>query len=174
VGKRWTEEEDALVVEHYDRENLDFIRKLLPHRSNSSLCQRAMRFGLTSRTKYSHEEEFFSEPNLLNSYYAGLIAADGCIIRRKKYNSVEMKLDLESKDRYYLEKFKSSINSTGPIGDYTYICHFTGKPKEYSRFIIYTAKRIATSLEENFNITSAKTYTLNPPNLNNDLAMAYI
>ena len=31
------------------------------------------------RRKYSVNDSFFSEPNEVNSYYAGFIAADGCI-----------------------------------------------------------------------------------------------
>ena len=64
---------------------------------------------------YTQNENFFSEPNDKNSYWAGFIAADGGIEK----TSNRLRIGLSIKDRELLEVFAQQVEFTGPITDYT-------------------------------------------------------
>lgn len=66
---------------------------------------------LKSGRKYTHNSAFFSKPDIINSYWAGFIAADGHIMRKK--NGVQIRL--HKKDFSHLNKFKVAIQGTEPI-----------------------------------------------------------
>ena len=110
------------------------------------------------KRKYSVDDNFFAVPNELNSYYAGFIAADGCIIEKQLKNCTTKYLNIaiHSKDVELLEQFKKDINYNGPISYY--------KNNEFVRISINSTK-IVDDLRTNFNITPRKTFTLEPPNL---------
>lgn len=61
-------------------------------------------------------ENFFAEYNEQSFYWAGFIAADGCVKIRK--NSSELTIGLARTDQEHLEKFQKAINTTAPIHDY--------------------------------------------------------
>ena len=110
------------------------------------------------RRKYSVNDSFFSEPNEVNSYYAGFIAADGCIRSNNSEKSRYLIFGLSIKDKEWLEHFANDIEFTGPITEYTF------RGKKYVRMSI-NSKQICDDLEKNFNITPRKTATLIPPPL---------
>ena len=110
------------------------------------------------RRKYSVNDSFFSEPNEVNSYYAGFIAADGCIRSRQSEESKYLTFGLSIKDKEWLKDFANAIEFTGPITEYIF------RGRQYVRMII-NSKQICNDLEKNFNITQCKTLTLSPPPL---------
>lgn len=110
------------------------------------------------RRKYNVNDSFFSEPNILNSYYAGFIAADGCIRSRQSEESKYLTFGLSIKDKEWIERFVKDIEFTGPITEYTF------RERKYVRMSI-NSKQICDDLEKNFNITPRKTATLIPPPL---------
>ena len=63
--------------------------------------------------RYSFNEHFFSEDSEKSFYWAGFIAADGCL--KKHGNSDELDIGLSIIDKDHLEKFRYDINSTHPI-----------------------------------------------------------
>jgi hypothetical protein len=65
-----------------------------------------------SRRSYNLNTAYFSEPTIRNSYWAGFIAADGCLTRKGA-----LRIALSIKDREHLEKLKSELNFSGPIRD---------------------------------------------------------
>ena len=69
--------------------------------------------GYKQRT-YNVDDFFFNIPNELNSYYAGFIAADGCICSRNR-DKRTLKIGLSSKDSKWLKTFKEKIKSESPI-----------------------------------------------------------
>lgn len=94
---------------------------------------------------------FFSEYNEKSCYWAGFIMADGNINSKRKV----LCISLASVDKAHLEKFKSDINFTGPISDYT------GYNKKYKTEFQYSkitigGKWFANDLEKNFDITPKK------------------
>lgn len=60
--------------------------------------------------KYNFNKNFFKEETEDSFYWAGFLAADGCITDNKY-----LKIGLSIKDRLHLEKFKNIINASYPI-----------------------------------------------------------
>jgi len=61
-------------------------------------------------------EEFFSEINERSLYWAGFIAADGCVLDTKTRKGLSLALTLS--DKTHVELFKEHIGATNPIGKY--------------------------------------------------------
>lgn len=112
--------------------------------------------------RYTVNSEFFSVPNNLNSYWAGFIAADGNITHD---NSVRIALNI--KDTDHLLRLRNDIGFNGSIKTYKYGFN------HYSRLEIFD-KAIINDLNDNFNITKTKTFTLLPPKITGGLALSYI
>lgn len=117
--------------------------------------------------KYSINEQFFDQIGNVQCYYAGLLAADGNII---KYNNrTRVSIGLASKDRQYLETFKNVVKYTGPIREYTQTRDYTqillGKIFYISKLVFSSVPTWIKQLENIYNITPNKTFTLEPPNL---------
>jgi hypothetical protein len=96
---------------------------------------------------YTRNSNFFSEPNILNSYWAGFIAADGCI------STVNLLIDIHLRDIEHLEQLKTDLNYTGNVT----------VSKRNSAKLQVRDKKIVEDLKKNFNITERKTHTLQPP-----------
>lgn len=122
-------------------------------------------------------EKFFEQPNLTNSYFAGLIAADGCIripesgqkalilglIDHAQVEILYKALRLKTKLNYFTPKPQKILNNT----------KISFCKEQCSLYC--TSNKICNDLEKNWNITPRKTYNLKPPNLNNlDLIKAFI
>lgn len=103
-----------------------------------------------SPRKFTYNTKFFSELNEQSCYWAGFIAADGCIIDTKptKYLQIALKkIDLE-----HLEKFSKVINSTYNIKE----------DKVSFKVVIALEEETVTDLEK-FGITPRKSLTFKPP-----------
>lgn len=108
------------------------------------------------RRTYDVDDFFFNIPSELNSYYAGFIAADGCICSRK-YEKRTLKIGLSSKDSEWIKTFKEKIKSESPI-------KYRRQKKIYELAeISITSKQIVDDLLSNFNIGPRKSLTLEPP-----------
>lgn len=133
------------------------------------------RFGIQKRKnssqRYSINDSFFCDPKILNSYWAGFIAADGCILE-KKINNI-LQLELSCKDIKHLEKFKKDICFDGNIYK-TQRC--TNYHKEVcSCKISISSQKICDDLRINYNITPRKTNTIKPPIILDDTnSLAFI
>lgn len=110
------------------------------------------------KRKYSVDDYFFSNPNIINSYYAGFIAADGCICSRKSEQRT-LRIEISSKDKEWIYEFKKNICSESPIKERTQ------KNKFNFCGISVTSKQIIDDLKKNFNIVSKKSLKLTPPNI---------
>src|SRR3989304_1937567 len=60
---------------------------------------------------------FFSLDNQNSFYWAGFLAADGCILDKKGPTKI-ISLALAKKDKAHIEKFKDAIAANNPIYDY--------------------------------------------------------
>lgn len=109
-----------------------------------------------SRRSYDLDTAYFSKPSIRNSYWAGFIAADGCLTRNDA-----LKLDLSARDRGHLEKLKSDLSFNGPIRDSLTTTH-SGREATYSCLAVWS-KDLLLDLKHNFNLTERKTLTLLPP-----------
>lgn len=116
---------------------------------------------------YTKDDTFFSVPNPVNSYYAGYLAADGCVIREEYC----VRWSCEETDRVALETFKQLAAYTGPIG--FKLSRGLGKDLSRQNYLdIYGAAPWVADLERNFGVIPTKTYRVAPPNTTNDLLNA--
>lgn len=180
---RWTKEEDQFLIDNYQNINTTEIAKRL-NRSKPAVSNRIKRLSFDGkrkpgergdRSKYSFDKNFFQIPNIINSYYAGYIAADGCLYTSKD-NKRYLKFLITKKDIELLENFQKDIKSTHPI---IYISPkvnlIRGKDiqtKEACSLSIASAINYHNDLFTNWNITSKKSLTLQPPNITNPKQIA--
>jgi DNA-binding Lrp family transcriptional regulator len=69
---------------------------------------------LNEPIRYIWDDNYFSQDTAEVFYWAGFIAADGCVkLHSKKYK--QLSIGLSQKDHEHLEKFKKSIEFDGPI-----------------------------------------------------------
>lgn len=129
----------ASVLADYDNERF--------HKSASTL--------LRYRSKYSLDENYFSTPTIENSYWAGLIAADGCIYRSKGRKD-RLQLTLHKIDRYQLENLKEALRTNIPIQD---------SSTSACSILRISSNKLCLDLEKHWNITPKKSLTIQPPNI---------
>lgn len=112
-------------------------------------------FTARAKRKNGVNDDFFQTPNKLNCYYAGFFAADGCIGKKRKTCTII----LSTKDINWLETYKKDLDFEGDIHTYKV------KEKFMMSSVSFTSPKIADDLNNNFNITPAKSLTLVPPNI---------
>ena len=112
------------------------------------------------QTRYSCNDNFFSEDNEKSFYWAGFIAADGNIDKAKPRVCITQ----ASVDHNHLEKFKNDINYNGKIFDVVRKEHREKflKKEYYSSYIKITSRQIINDLSR-FNITPNKSKTYQFP-----------
>lgn len=157
----WTKEEDRLVEEKYYEIPVKELMELLPGRTQAAIELRAKRkLGLTkdkrTQRKYNINMNFFDEPNVLNSYWAGFIAADGCLTKKKHLVSFGIHWD----DGYLLEQFIKDCEFEGKV---VYTTTTEGWRK--ATLYIWGVAPWFESLKKNYELTPQKSLTLGPPNL---------
>ena len=133
----------------------------MPSRTIYQIRNKANYDGLCSRNnlrKYSINKEYFNIPTEENCYWAGFIAADGCIV----YDKNILNIGLQHKDKNLLNQFIKDIG-------------YTNEVKVYKNRVCVTinCKEICNDLTVNFNITPRKSKTLCPPNLKDEKIIAY-
>ena len=133
-------------------------------------------------TKYTQNDDYFSVPNIENSYFAGFLAADGCISPAKGRHTTVLAIRLSAKDIGHLENFGQLIQSTNTIRSHEVkistnnVNNLKYKSSVYHQCVmqIYSEK-ICDDLTKNFNITPRKSLTLKPPvGLSDDQTIAFI
>lgn len=60
---------------------------------------------INEQIRYSFDEDFFKGESEEVFYWAGFIAADGCLLRRNEKESYLLSIGLAIKDKYHLEFF---------------------------------------------------------------------
>lgn len=160
--KRWSDKEIAVIKNNYGNLTYKEINSLLPKRTIYQIRNKANYEGLCSNNnlrKYSVNKDYFKTPNVRNSYWAGFIAADGCIRNNKR-----LSIGLQKGDIEHLKKFTEDIKYTNEVKLYKDRCSVT-----------INCKEICQDLTSNFNITERKSKTLSPPLLiNEEFIAAYI
>jgi hypothetical protein len=150
---RWVGHEDEILINQYGNLNYADISDLLEGRTWSAVRNRARFLGLTGKSnlgrKYSANKSYFSRLTTDNCYWAGFIAADGCISDRGKIS-----IGLSKTDSDHLEKLRLAIGYNGPITYY-----------ENKATLAVSCKEMADDLGKNFNIFPRKSLTLVPPSL---------
>jgi hypothetical protein len=136
--------------------DLDVLATLLPKRTKKAIVARALYLG--DRTEpITYNKKFFKSPNLQNSYWAGLIAADGDVQVARSF----VTLKLKQTDESLIELFRLAIGYSGEILRYTSkVDPRTGKCYDSSLIRLGSCSELINDLKLNWNITGKKSLTL--------------
>lgn len=162
LSKSWTKEEDEQLIQFAQsgKYNYSTIAKFLGRTSgscNSRLSNLNYSSNYIAGKKYTCNEDFWKEPNPINSFYAGMSAADGYVSNRGVYQ-----LLLQTRDYYFIKKMQEITNiSRNPL--LMFRC-LNNKIYPYSYIRTNTNYKWTNDLKNNFNITPQKTHRLSPPN----------
>lgn len=164
---KWTEEDVALLTSLSERMMLKDAAKEMG-RTVASVSIKARSIGIKGNSKlkrkYQVNDDFFANRDSLECcYWAGFIAADGCVGSPKK-NCLRLKI--KDTDLGHLKTFQSSIGYDGKL-------HITQKNENTYACINIHSKKIVEDLAW-FKITNRKTLTLEPPHLDGEQALAFL
>jgi hypothetical protein len=165
----WSKDEIDKLIQLSGTMSFESMTNHFSNRTAASLQKKSIKLGFSSDFKhreFSHDTAFFSTINPLNAYYAGFLAGDGNI---DDFNRVTV--SLATKDVDILERFKKFCNFTGNVKTYERIKYKNPNLKSVSTLSICGAKQWVNDLKQNFNVTSRKTYTIQPPIINDILSL---
>ena len=135
--------------------------------SRQTVANRFTKLNIPYKSKehrFSSNENFFSLNNEKSFYWAGFIAADGCLYERKD-GFKQLAIKLASKDKIHLESFKKDIDTNAPIS--LYKNKNSNRNKKWNDTDQYqlriSSRKIFNNLNR-FGITPRKTKTYNVPN----------
>lgn len=115
---------------------------------------------------YTSNEDYFNVLTDDCCYWAGFIAADGCIIDKCQGQKL-LRISLQSGDIGHLEKFKKAIEFNGVVAVYSANYTYKGlKQIKKSCNIQIKSNKLCDALLENFSITPRKSLTIVPPSAN--------
>jgi hypothetical protein len=164
----WSAEDVALMRElHSDGVDRTELPKHFPNRTERSVSVMASRLGLigeTQKKSLAMDHDFFRNPTAQSSYWAGFIAADGCITRDGKAVTVK----ISQNDQHHLELLAQKVNFMGKIrsgaSDARIINGVYTEPSPYTQMTV-SSKNWVRDLQFNFSVTPRKSLTLKPPNI---------
>ena len=141
-------------------------------RTYGSVSQKCKKLGLRFDEK-DHatrrmvvNDEFFSELTVRSAYWAGLLAADGCLGK-------DITIELKAIDEAVLQKFMADLGHPGTLS-YRIMQNSTGGRGLYAG-LRFQSRKITKDLEERYRLTKRKSKTLAPPDLQDkELILAYI
>jgi intein/homing endonuclease len=166
----WSPLEIDIITSYYRTMSNQEICKLLPGRTIAAVSLKAKSLGLKRDLSHAHRKhdlnfDYFSHPTLENCYWAGFIAADGCVSQDKR----RLRIKLSDVDADHLEKFREAINYSGNL------YYGKNKNKRYVALEFKGVRKIIEDLERNFGIVPQKSLIIQPPeNLSENLALAFI
>ena len=110
--KTWTKDEEAFVVNNYLLLGKEDLLKGLPTKSWNAIKQKAVRLGVAKKKVSCHgiNHDYFAKVTLESAYWAGFIAADGCL------KGGFLRVRLSKKDEAHLiSGLKSALGFSGEI-----------------------------------------------------------
>lgn len=156
---------EELLRERYLTHSLSELASLLGV-SISTVSTTMRRLGLT-KTK-SLNNSFFNSENLLGCYWAGFLAADGCVRKQKKSDGRELSISLQEKDVNQIIQLKKDIEAYDFDLVYSQRGHNkTGKMTGQYAIYLTISKQCFEDLSNNFSIVPVKSLTLLPPKISN-------
>jgi hypothetical protein len=168
----WTLEETEKLKETYPNSLWEDILRSFPHKEKSAIQTKAKRLKLRRSRRlgqycrYYYDRDFFSVPTLLNSYWAGMLGADGCLVLEEKYgrgSTAQVRLSLTN-DYDHVNQFRLDIGYDKEVST----------KEDVHEICITSAWKYIEDLKENFNLIPNKTKVLIPPSLNEENSIAYI
>lgn len=157
--QKWTKEEEALLLKVLPEKKVyKDLLKYFPNRSWESIKGKFKQKKLQPKRKiYYKNEQFFEVPNLINSYWSGMILSDGYLFRG---NGDSLHLSLQIKDKNHVQWFANDAGSNIKAKDWIK----PNKPR-FSRVSFYGATKWMEDLNKNWNIPlKNKSFTtIGPP-----------
>jgi hypothetical protein len=160
---KWSDKEIEKLTIVYPTFNWKQLSLEFTGKSRGSIRRKANLLGIRKENLsllyrvHRRNSRFFSEINPITSYYAGLLAADGCIS-----DNGSVSLSLHNNDVTYLEKFKLALEYDGKI---------TKSKTEEISVLRICDRGIIGDLEENFNLHARKTKNLEPPFITDNICI---
>lgn len=160
-GQSYTDDEVALM---YELANTMPYKDMVQYfeRSSSSIKRQFNKLGIRNDLRPNYKrlttlnDSAFNEITPESSYWAGLLAADGCLKRNGRHFSIE----LQAKDELHLGKLLEYLESDGKLL-YRTVKSVGGRNLFASLHVSST--EIIEALKSNFNLKPAKSLTLKPP-----------
>jgi len=149
----WSEEEDSLLLEFYNKASIEEISNKL-HRSKQSIKSRATFLKITNPKTKEDVLDFTIIDTEEKAYCLGFIAADGCLSRYKEENNYNLRIKLSIKDESHL------INLCNIISPKSKIRYLEQKGLKYIEFYITHPNLKFLCLH---NIYPRKTWNPKPP-----------
>ena len=173
---KWSENEKYIIIERYNNGESSLQIAKDYNVTASSICGLLRRNGCVLRSnkinsrKYSFNENYFKNIDTAEkAYWLGFIAADGYVQTHNSYTTKYIGITLAEKDIKHLEKFKTSIEYTGPIKIYNYHGYTDSKGAK----ILLCSENMYNDLVIH-GIVEHKSNILNRPNIPKKFAGAYI
>jgi hypothetical protein len=159
---------EELETELQNLKSIAAIRKKYNVSSSSSIIYYLNKYKIPYNKKvrnYGVNDYSFSIDTEETFYWAGFLAADGCISIRKNYNNRNLILTLGEKDFEHLIKFKKFVNSNHPIKERLVRNSLTNmKWSDRKTYTITIGSHQIVSDLTRFNIVPRKTFIYNFPN----------
>ena len=183
-----TEQEIQVVKENLTHKTLKQIMACLPRFSENITSKSARIFARKCkkeglhRDRYKHKvpytgtynQEYWKDLDLIKCYFAGNIAADGCILH--KNNSKTLVISVAMKDEVLVDSYIRELDYKGTKIEA--MSHSKFAPKEglpYCRIQLRAFNKNADYLKQHFNLAPQKTKRMGPTNISNDyLNLAYL
>lgn len=170
--QQWTVEEENLIRALINKGvMLKDMEPYFARRKRRGIEEHVYKMGLKSpnpRTKHSKDEAFWEVPNPINSYFAGILGADGCI--HPQNNSISWVC--EKTDREALLRFVESTKFTGKIRCFDKQTPNGSRVAVHCGLHVSACQKWSSDLAKVFNVTPQKAHRLAPPVLANDYLMA--
>lgn len=126
----WTDEQIQYVKENYLTKSNEQLGKDLG-KTQSSICNKIRRLGLTRPDKYTYDRNFFHIiDNEEKAYWLGFMCADGYISKTID-ESYEVGIELQIGNIDHLKKFNKSIKGNVEIGIRERQLGFKNREKNY-------------------------------------------
>jgi hypothetical protein len=175
--KAWTDEDHKLLVSVANTGiSMEQIRQqYFPHRTYNSINGRLSLYKIKNEyksRKYSQNNKFWSTPNENNSYWAGVMMADGHI-EKTKGHSKALAWSISAKDENLMLKFREDSESDAKIDSWTTISEKTGIESRSIRMRVHCQDWIK-DLENNFKIINNKGYRTDLPDIKEELIWCFI
>jgi hypothetical protein len=172
---KWTQEHEQIIRDNHGKLTLPQIHRLIDHPCSytgfRSKCQGMGLFRDKSKVKIPwknhHNTRYWETPNLINTFYSGWIASDGCITKLKTGHRFSLKLAI--KDEHIIDDFMRELDfhgkklyciSKSPHSDNMSTC---------CSIQVNCFDENAAYLKQHYNLSPCKTERLGPTNLTNPL-----
>lgn len=179
----WTPADDSLLRAVYVTGTITTIRDThFPERTRSAVQQRALHLGLsrghrprkgTVRRRYTADADYFARRTPESTYWAGFIAADGCLALQARERPL-LKVAVSATDEAHLTLLREALAFTGPITRYVQTTNVG--TNEMVSLRIYGVDAWRRDLRDIYGITERKSPVLPAPpsNLSPECELAYL